>query len=463
MFIHQDFMLQNEYAKKLYHSYAKDLPIYDFHSHLDPVAIAEDATFSSITQLWLEGDHYKWRAMRACGVDETFITGDASDKDKFFAWAKTVPQLLGNPLYHWTHMELKQTFKIDQLLNENTAEEIWEEANRKLQQREITVRSLLQEAKVDTLFTTDSITDTLAAHRKIAHNHEVETKVLPTFRADIALQVGTESFWFFLQQLAEVTKREITNLDTYLEALKDRIDFFDEHGCRASDHGIGTFHFLVTSAQEAHILFERLYEKEELTIMETQKLASFILEELGKAYANKGWVMQLHIGPIRNNNEQMYQQLGPDSGFDSMKDDLFAEPLNAFFNRLEESEELPKTICYNLDWTKNEMIAATLGNFQKGGIPSKMQLGSGWWYNDTKDGMRRQMKSLASIGVFRHFVGMLTDSRSFLSFARHDYFRRILCQMVGEWMADGEIPDDAELAGELIKAISFNNAQTFFE
>lgn len=463
MFIHDDFMLQNDYAKTLYHDYAKNMPIYDFHSHLDPKAIADNVTYENITELWLAGDHYKWRAMRACGVDEKLITGDTSDKEKFFAWAKTVPQLLGNPLYHWTQMELKQTFGITALLTENTAEEIWEETNRQLQAREVTVRSLLQQAKVDALYTTDRITDSLEDHGRIARDETIETKVLPTFRADLALQVDSSEFILFIQELKEVTGKEIKHFSAYLEALQARVDFFHEQGCRASDHGIGLFRFQKSSEQEVEDIFKKKIDGARLSEQEAIFLQSAILEYLGKAYAARGWTMQLHIGPLRNNNRLAYQKLGPDSGFDSMQDDSYALALNAFLNVLEQTNELPKTICFNLDWTKNEMIAGALGNFQKEGLPGKMQLGSGWWFNDTKDGMRRQMTSLASIGVIRHFVGMLTDSRSFLSFARHDYFRRILCQLISEWIEAGEIPADFDQAGALIQAVSYQNAKRYFE
>ncbi|WDF03344.1 glucuronate isomerase [Shouchella hunanensis] len=463
MFIHENFMLQNEYAKTLYHDYAKTMPIYDFHSHLDPESIANDKSYETITELWLGDDHYKWRAMRACGIEERLITGPATDKEKFFAWARTVPQLLGNPLYHWTHMELTHTFGISTLLSEETAESIWQETNRQLQEKKVTVRSLLQQANVDTLCTTDQIIDSLEEHVRIAQDKTIVTKVLPTFRADAALQVGGKNFRDFLGKLENVTGIDINNVSSYLQALTNRIDYFHERGCRASDHGIGQFRFEKATVQQAEELFTQLLQQKRLNEHERTLIQSIVLEHLGKAYADKGWVMQLHIGPLRNNNSAAFDTIGPDSGFDSIQDDSYAISLNRFFNELEQLDKLPKTICFNLDWTKNEMIAGALGNFQKEGLPGKMQLGSGWWFNDTKDGMRRQMTSLASVGVLSHFVGMLTDSRSFLSFARHDYFRRILCQFISEWMEDGEIPANLPQAGKLIQAISYQNAKRYFE
>ncbi|WP_078393962.1 glucuronate isomerase [Shouchella patagoniensis] len=461
--ITEHFMLQNESAKRLYHEYVKDMPIYDFHCHLDPKDIAEDTKYTTITELWLAGDHYKWRAMRACGVSERLITGDSTDKEKFFAWAATVPKLLGNPLYHWTHLELDYYFGIKTLLNEETAEEIWTNTNRQLQEGALTVRSLITTSNVNTIFTTDEVTSTLDYHKLIHDDVNVKVDVLPTFRPDKALQSENPGFQHFLTKLESITNTTINTYESFLHALDQRINDFHKQGCRASDHGLGTFSYHSIRVEEAANIFKRILAGEIVSANEHDLLRSATLLFLAKRYHAHGWAMQLHIGPLRNNNHAAYKQIGPDSGFDSIHDSNYAVGLNRFFNELEQTNELPKTICYNLDWTKNEMIASALGNFQKEGMPGKMQLGSGWWFNDTKDGMRRQLASLANIGVLSQFVGMLTDSRSFLSFTRHDYFRRILCQLLGEWIEDGEIPADYDLVGRMAQDISYTNAERYFQ
>lgn len=461
-FIHDDFLLQNEFAKVLYHDYAKGEPIVDFHCHLPPEEIAENKMFQTITDVWLKGDHYKWRALRAFGVDEYYITGKASDKEKFREWAKVVPKTIGNPLYHWTHLELKRYFGIDDLLSEDNYEQVWEQCNSLLKTDELSVHGMITQSNVEVICTTDDPADDLVNHTKVREDTRIQTKVLPTFRPDEIIDIEKDSFTSYLEKLEKVTRISIQSLQDLLDVIDLRIEYFHERGCRVSDHGPQRLPFKPCSTGEAERVFQNALSGKKLLKEEIEKYKTYILVYLGKKYHAKKWVMQLHIGAIRNNNKRMYDQAGANTGFDSIDDFSLAEPLNLLLNKLDQSNELPKTIIYNLNPTHNEIVASTIGNFHTGGISGKVQFGSGWWFNDQKRGMERQLNDLAHINFLSHFVGMLTDSRSFLSFTRHEYFRRILCNLVGGWMEDGEIPEDYHLAGSIVKNISYQNAKQFF-
>ncbi len=403
-FIHDDFMLKNETAKTLFHSFAKDMPIIDYHCHISPKMIAEDHRFKNACELFLGGDHYKWRLMRWGGIDEKFITGDADDFEKWCAFAKTVPLMIGNPMYHWTHLELKRYFGIDELLSEETAKFVWDRVNDRLANDAFTARGLIKMSNVEVICTTDNPYDTLEYHKKLK---DYEVKVLPAFRPDL---------------------RDIRG------DIAERMDFFHENGCRLSDHSV-----------------------DEMSDENIEKLIF-----LGKEYAKRGWAMQLHIGAMRNNNTAMLEKLGPDTGFDSVNDFRIAEGLSKILNALEKEDALPKTILYTLNPKDNYVIGTMLGNFQKGPSAGKIQFGSGWWFNDQRDGMESQMKALANLGLLSNFVGMLTDSRSFVSYTRHEYFRRILCNLIGRWVEDGEYPCDMKLLEGIVKGICYLNAKEYF-
>ncbi|RKL68161.1 glucuronate isomerase [Salipaludibacillus neizhouensis] len=462
-FIHDDFMLQNEVGKKLYHEYAKDMPIFDFHCHLSPKEISENHQFSNISEIWLHGDHYKWRAMRTVGVPEDIVTGrEATDEEKFAAWAKTVPYTIGNPLYHWTHLELKSYFGIEDLLNEDTSKQIWTEANKQLQGTELTTHSILKRSNVKGICTTDDPIDDLRYHKQIAENPAIDTKVLPTFRPDKAIEIQQPGFNDYITKLAAAAEMEIATYDDVLTALEKRMNAFDEVGCVVSDHGIQTLPFAPATKEEAATIFKKKLSQEELSHEEVEKYRTYTMTFLGKQYSQRQWVMQLHLGAIRNNNQRMFEKLGPDTGFDSMYDYDMAGSLNGFFNELDQTDDLPKTIVYNLNPIHNEVIATAIGNFQSSGVKGKIQFGSGWWFNDQKTGMVKQMTDLANHGLLSLFVGMLTDSRSFLSYTRHEYFRRILCNLIGEWVELGEVPEDYSLLGNMVQDICFHNANEFF-
>ncbi|GAE32077.1 glucuronate isomerase [Halalkalibacter hemicellulosilyticus] len=461
-FIHDDFMLQNKVAKKLYHEYAAGMPIFDFHCHLSPQEISDNHQFSTISEIWLHGDHYKWRAMRTLGIDEQYVTGSASDEEKFQQWSKTVPHTIGNPLYHWTHLELKRYFGIDELLNEQTSKRIWEATNEQLQQPELTTQSIIEKSNVRGICTTDDPTDTLEYHKQIALNQDIKTAVLPTFRPDKAIEIQQDGFQSYIQKLGESADISIQRYDDVLKALERRMDAFAEVGCVVSDHGLQTLPFESVTKEEADRIFEQRMSGEHVTEKEIEKYRTYTMVFLGKQYHRRGWVMQLHLGAIRNNNKRMFHKLGPDKGFDSMYDFDMASSLNGFFNKLDSTDQLPKTIVYNLNPIHNEVIATTIGNFQSSDARGKLQFGSGWWFNDQKVGMVRQMTDLANHGLLSTFVGMLTDSRSFLSYTRHEYFRRILCNVIGEWVELGEAPEDYTLLGKMIEDICFRNANQFF-
>lgn len=461
-FMDENFLLTNATAEKLYHQYAEPMPIIDYHCHLSPKEIAENKKYRNITEIWLGGDHYKWRAMRANGVEEKYITGEASDREKFFKWAETMPQCLGNPLYHWTHLELKRYFGIDELLSPETAKAIWARCNELLQKDEFRARGLIERSNVKVICTTDDPTDTLEYHLTLAEDKSFPVKVFPAFRPDKSFNLDKPGFNAWIAKLEAVVGKKINTLAALLAALHERIEFFHSVGCRVSDHALDPIVYSQSNEEEATAILQKALAGQKVTSAEVAKFKTQVLLFLGKEYAKKGWVMQLHLSSIRNNSTRMFKLLGPDTGYDAMGDFVYAEALIAFLNKLDETDELPKTILYSLNPGDNEMLATVAGSFQGGGIPGKMQLGSGWWFNDQKDGMIRQMVALANIGLLSKFVGMLTDSRSFLSYTRHEYFRRILCNLLGESVENGEAPNDLNLLGSMVQNICYDNAKEYF-
>lgn len=461
-FLDEDFLLHNETAKSLYHEYAKDMPIIDYHCHLNPQEIYENKQYKNITEVWLYGDHYKWRAMRANGIDESLITGDGSDYDKFMAYAKTVPMTIGNPLYHWTHLELKRYFGIEETLNEQTAPAIWEKVNAMLTSGEFGARDFIVKSNVEVVCTTDDPIDSLEYHAKIKADPTFRVAVLPAFRPDKAIAIEKLAFRDYIGKLGEAAGIEIKNYEDLLEALSKRVTYFHENGCRVSDHGLDYMPYAETSPEEAAKVFAKAMAGEAISFQEELQYKTSVLVFLGKLYSEHGWVMQYHMNALRNNNTRMFEKLGPDTGFDSIRDTEIAEPLSRLLDAIDREAGLPKTILYSLNPAHNYVLGSMIGNFQGGGIPGKIQHGSAWWFNDTKEGMIAQMTSLAETGLLSRFVGMLTDSRSFLSYTRHEYFRRILCNLIGEWVEKGEYPDDRELLGKIVQDICYYNAKQYF-
>lgn len=462
-FMDENFLLKNDTAVKLYHDYAKDMPIMDYHCHLSPKEIWEDKEFENITEVWLGGDHYKWRAMRLNGIPEKNITGDGSDYDKFMAYAQTLSRGIGNPLYHWTHLELQRYFDVHEVLSEETAPEIWEKCNAVIKSGEFSARKLIEKSNVRMIGTTDDPIDSLEYHKKIRDENKLTAKVLPTFRPDKGVEIGLPGFKDWVKSLGEVVGKDINEYSLFLEALEERAEFFHENGCRMSDHGIATIPYETATLEEVKVIFVRALRGLEITKEEEQRYKTYTLQFIAKVYARLGWVMQLHTGALRNNSTKMFNSLGADTGFDSIDDAQLAKPLSNFLDSLQKTDELPKTILYSLNPNDNYVIGTMLGNFSSDSARGKIQFGSGWWFNDQKDGMIAQMTDLANLGLLGNFVGMLTDSRSFLSYTRHEYFRRILCNMIGEWVEDGEFPNDEKLLETLVKDISFNNAEAYFE
>lgn len=462
--IHDDFILKNETARALYHQSAESLPIIDFHNHLNPQEIYEDRCYDNLAEVWLGGDHYKWRAMRANGVPEELITGDGDPYEKFLAWADTVQNCIGNPLYHWTHLELKRYFGIDDVLTPETAPAIWEKCNALLKTPEYSIRNLLKMQNVEVLCTTDDPIDDLKWHKKLAEEG-FEIQVLPTFRPGRALDIEKDDFADYIAQLGECTDLEIHSLDDVLQALKKCLAYFIEDGCRVTDHSLESDFFLPASLEEADYIYQKRMSGETLSLEETAKYRGFVLTELGREYSRNNLVMQLHIGAIRNNSLRMFQHLGDDTGFDSLNDFNYAPQLSALLNAMDLTEELPKTVLYYLNSKDADMLAAMAGNYQSNtqNIRGKVQLGSAWWFCDHKRGMERQMNALADTGLISTFIGMLTDSRSFLSFPRHEYFRRILCNLIGSWVEDGEYPADMPYLNTLIRNICYTNAKQYFQ
>lgn len=461
-FLDQDFLLETETAKELYHNHAKDMPIVDYHCHLTAKEIAEDRRFSSITEAWLGEDHYKWRVLRANGVPEEFITGNKSDKEKFIKWAETIPQLIGNPLYHWTHLELQRCLGIDEVLTPETAEQIWQESNVKLQQDNFSARSIIKQFDVRALCTTDDPVDGLEYHKQLKEEDSFDVKVLPTFRPDGALNVNAATFTDWVQKLEEACDKEILTFTSFLEALADRLDYFHEVGCRLSDHGLDSSFFKLADEETCEKIFQKALNKQVVSKKETTQFKTTVLIYLGKRYAEKGWAMQFHIGGLRNTNTRIVDEIGPNTGSDSIADFTYADDLANLLDELEKTNNLPKTVLYNLNPRDNYMLATLAGNFQ-GGIPGKIQFGTAWWFNDQRDGMEEQIKTLANVGLLSRFVGMLTDSRSLLSYTRHEYFRRILCNVIGKWVENGEYPADMEKLGQMVKDISFYNIENYMD
>lgn len=460
-FITDDFLLYSDAAKELYHNKAKSLPIIDYHNHLNQEEILSDKNYMNLAEIWLAGDHYKWRAMRANGISEDYITGNKSDYDKFLAWAKTVPNMIGNPLYHWTHLELLRYFNIDQLLNEQSAPAIWEEANKQLATPNLSVRSLLKKEKVEFVGTTDDPTDDLAIHAQLMED-DFATQVSPSFRPDKSIQIEKDEFLAWVDQLAQAVNSSIDNYEEFLVGLEKRVDYFDNHGCKSSDHGISVMFYEAATKEDVEAIFHKRMNGQELTMKEINQFKTYTLLSLAEMYAEKGWVMQLHLGAKRNNNTQMFNKLGPDSGYDSIGDQLIADPLANLLDALEQKESLPKTILYSLNPRDYYILASMAGNYQNAEIPGKVQFGTSWWYNDHIDGMEDQMKILANVGAISNFVGMLTDSRSFLSFSRHEYFRRVLCNLIGTWVDQGKVPNDLEFLGNYVENICYYNAKRYF-
>ncbi|MDP5229517.1 MAG: glucuronate isomerase [Cellulophaga sp.] len=461
-FINDDFLLQTKFAKKLYHNYAKDLPIIDYHNHLPPNDIAQNRIFENIGQAWLTGDHYKWRAMRTLGINEHYITGKATDKEKFLKWAETVPFTVRNPLYHWTHLELQRYFGITELLSPKNAEAIYDQISEKLQAPKYHTIGLLQQQKVEYLCTTDDPTDSLEHHKSI-YEQKIHPKVLPTFRPDKAFAVeDATSYKSYLKKLAEVCQSDINTYDDLLQALENRIDYFHACGGRLSDHGLEQLYTFNETDYSCESLFSKVLAEKKLSDTEIAFFKMNTLLFLSKAYHKKGWTQQFHLGAIRNNNKRLLSTLGPDTGFDSIGDFSQAKALSGFLNALDASNQLTKTILYNLNPADNEVFAAMIGNFNDGSVKGKVQYGSGWWFLDQKDGMEKQINTLSNIGLLSCFVGMLTDSRSFLSFPRHEYFRRILCNLIGKDVANGELPADEQWLGKIVSDISYHNAKNYF-
>lgn len=460
-FIHDNFLLENKFAEELFHNYSKNQPIIDYHNHLSPKLIADNHTFSNLTEVWIKGDHYKWRAMRTLGINEHFITGNASDKDKFLQWGKTVPYTLRNPLYHWTHLELARYFDIYELLDENSAEKIYDEATAKLNSPEYSTQNLLRKVNAELVCTTEDPTDNLEHHKKLASG-DFEIKVSTAWRPDKVILIENESYNDYLDTLAQVSEMEINTYRDLIEALNKRLNFFHENGCRLSDHGLDQIYFEDFTENEIANIFQTRRAGKAISTEDALKFQTAILIFLAEKYHELGWVQQFHLGALRNNNARMHRILGPDTGWDSIGDFSQAEKLSKFLNRLDSNDTLTKTIIYNLNPADNEVFATMIGNFNDGSVKGKVQLGSGWWFLDQKDGMTKQLNALSNMGLLSCFIGMLTDSRSFLSFPRHEYFRRLLCNILGDEMQRGEIPQDLELVGKMVSDISYHNAKEYF-
>ena len=462
-FINEDFLLQTETARILYHEHAEKMPIYDYHCHIPVEQIAADHRFDNLTQAWLYGDHYKWRAMRTNGVPEKYITGDASDYEKFYKWAETVPSCLRNPLYHWTHLELKKPFGIkDKLLGPDTAKEIYETVSEMLRTVEFSVRNIMRKMNVKLICTTEGPLDSLEHHKKIwADGFDI--KVHAAWRPDQAMAVeDLQVLNVFIDKLSATCDMEITNFPMYIEALRERHQYFHQHGCRLSDHGIETAYAEDYTESQIKKIFDKILRGQSPDPSECLKFKSAMLVEFALMDHETGWVQQLHLGALRNVNSRLFETLGPDTGFDSIGDFEIARPLAKFLDRLDSSNRLPKTMLYNLNPQDNALLATMIGNFQDGSVPGKMQFGSAWWFLDQKDGMEEQMNALSNMGLLSRFVGMLTDSRSFLSYPRHEYFRRILCNLLGNDVEAGLLPKDMKLLGKMVEDICFNNARDYF-
>jgi glucuronate isomerase len=458
----EDFLLQTKTAELLYNEYAKQMPIIDYHCHLSPQQIAEDIKFENITQAWLYGDHYKWRAMRTSGIDESYCTGNKSDYEKFEKWAATVPYTMRNPLYHWTHLELKRYFGIEEILNTNTAKLVYDNASAQIQTDAFSIKNLIRKMNVKVICTTDDPIDSLEYHKTLAESG-FEVKIKPAFRPDKAMEVASAAnFVAYVKKLEAVTNLSVSTFNDYLFALQNRHDFFASMGCSVSDHGLEEIYVEDFTGQEIETIFTKVYGGKELNLLEQRKFKSCMLLHFAEWDWEKGWVQQYHLGALRNNNSRMLSKLGPDTGWDSIGDFSQAAALAKFLNKLDSEDKLAKTILYNLNPADNELMASMIGNFNDGSVAGKIQFGSGWWFLDQKDGIIKQLNALSNMGLVSRFVGMLTDSRSFLSFPRHEYFRRILCNLFGDEIENGELPNDTKWVGQIIQDICYNNANDYF-
>lgn len=460
-FMDEDFLLTTETAKKLYHEYAEVMPILDYHCHISPQEIYEDRKFENITQVWLGGDHYKWRQMRSNGVEEKYITGDATDREKFQKWAETLEMAIGNPLYHWSHLELKRYFGYEGYLCGDTAEEVWNLCNEKLQGG-MSARELIKMSNVTLICTTDDPVDSLEWHKKIAEDETFDVQVLPAWRPDKAINLEKTDYLTYLAKLSEVSGVQIESFATLMEALKNRMDFFESCGCSVSDHGLLYVMYAPASEEEVEAIFAKRLAGENITAEEEKKFKTACMAALGREYHKKNWVMQLHYGAKRDNNGKIFGNLGPDTGVDCINNFAPSSEMADFLNALAKDDQLPKTILYSLNPTDNASIGTIIGCFQDSSCIGKIQQGSAWWFNDNKTGMQEQMISLANLGLLGNFIGMLTDSRSFLSYTRHEYFRRILCELIGGWVENGEYPADYKTLEKIVKGISYNNAVRYF-
>ena len=461
-FLDKDFLLKTTTAKRLFHDYAADMPIIDYHCHLSPKDIAEDRIFNNIAEVWLHGDHYKWRAMRTNGIHESYCTGDKPDLEKFEQWAATVPYTMRNPLYHWTHMELQRYFNVTEQLSPANAKAVYEHCSAMLQTNEFSVRNLLRKMKVKLVCTTDDPVDSLEYHRAM-QEEAADIKMVPAFRPDMAMNVGnTESFLQYVRKVEVAAGMQVNRFEDYLMALKRRHDFFAQMGCRVSDHGLEEIYADDYTAEEIIIIFERLLKGETLCLKCQRQFKSAMLVHFAEWDHEKGWVQQFHLGALRNNNTRMLNQLGPDTGWDSIGTFDQGKALSKFLNGLDTKDKLTKTILYNLNPADNEVLATMVGNFNDGSVAGKIQFGSGWWFLDQKDGIIKQLNALSNMGLLSRFVGMLTDSRSFLSFPRHEYFRRILCDLIGTEVEEGELPNDIEWLGKMVQDICYNNNVNYF-
>ena len=462
-FMDKDFLLETETAKKLFHGYAKNMPIIDYHCHISPKEIAQDIHFDNITQVWLGGDHYKWRLMRSNGVEEYYITGDAPDREKFQKWAESLERAIGNPLYHWSHLELRRYFGYEGVLNGETAEEVWQLCNEKLRQPEMSARNLIIQSKVTHLCTTDDPADTLEWHKIIRDDQSFPVQVLPAWRPEAAMKIGSMDFVNDMKRLGNAAGVEINSFRTLKEALKIRLAFFEEMGCRASDHSLDYAMYVPASEEEVEQIFAKALNGEAISYEDGLKYKTAFLLFIGKEYKRLGWAMQLHYGVKRDNNQKLYRSFGPDAGVDCIDNHTPSAQLADLLNALDCEDALPKTILYSLNPIDNAAIGSIIGCFQNGECRAKIQQGSPWWFNDNKQGMIDQMTSLANLGVLGNFIGMLTDSRSFISYPRHEYFRRILCNLIGGWVENGEYPDDEKRLGALVQDICYNNTKKYFE
>lgn len=461
-FMDEDFLLSTKTAQKLYHEYAEVMPILDYHCHINPQEIYEDRRFENITQVWLGGDHYKWRQMRSNGVEEKYITGDASDREKFQKWAETLEMAIGNPLYHWSHLELKKYFGYNGYLNGETAEEVWNLCNEQLAKADHSARNLIRMSNVTLICTTDDPVDSLEWHKKIADDTSFDVQVLPAWRPDKAMNLEKTDYLDYLKKLSDVSGIEISSFKTLTEALRKRIDFFAERGCSVSDHGLEYVMYVPASEEEIEAIFTKRLTGKDVSREEEIKFKTAFMVAMGKAYHEKNWVMQLHYGTKRDNNKKIFSLLGPDAGIDSIGTSAPSSELADYLNALAVSDELPKTIIYSLNPIDNAAIGTIIGCFQDSSAVGKIQQGSAWWFNDHKTGMTDQMTSLANLGLLGNFIGMLTDSRSFLSYTRHEYFRRIMCELIGGWVENGEYPEDEKSLEKIVKGISYNNAVRYF-